>query len=333
MDWAAIWESIKNFFTNNVWNIVAFFAALFIGIIVIKLLLNLTKRLMNRSKMEKVAQSFLYNIIKFVLYLAFVLLLLHIIGVDMSGVLAAISALTLAIGLALQNNIANMANGIIIISSHMFKKGDYIICDGVEGSIEKINFLFTTIITTDNKKVTIPNSTIVNSSVINSGANKTRRVDFMFSVAYESDVEQVRKIVLDVMTSNGKVRLDPQPFCKLKFLSASSIDFAANCWVDAEDYWDVYYYVIENVFNEFKRNKISIPYNQLEIRDRKDNVKMPVKKDPLPERVEKERKQEKESFDLENADLTAIFKKRPKKKVEKTEKPKKQNKNKKDKKE
>ena len=155
----------------------------------------------------------------------------------------------------------------------------------------------------------------------------------MFSVAYESDVEQVRKIVLDVMTSNGKVRLDPQPFCRLKFLSASSIDFAANCWVDAEDYWDVYYYVIETVFNEFKRNKISIPYNQLEIRDRKDNVKMPVKKDPLPERVEKERKQEKESFDLENADLTAIFKKRPKKKVEKTEKSKKQNKNKKDKKE
>ena len=116
------------------------------------------------------------------------------------------------------------------------------------------------------------------------------------------------------MQSNGKVLLDPAPFCRLKFLNASSIDFFANCWVDAEDYWDVYYYIIENVFNEFKRNNISIPYNQLEIRDRKDNVIMPVNENPLPERVEKERIQEKESFDLENADLTAIFKKHKKSK-------------------
>lgn len=333
MDWAGIWESIKTFFTSNVWNIVGFFAALIIGIIVVKLLLNMTKRIMGKTKVEKIAQSFIYVVIKFVLYLALVLILLSILGVSMTGVVTAISALLLAVGMALQNNIANVANGIIIVSSHMFKKGDYIIVNGVEGSIEQINFLFTTIVTTDNKKITLPNSTIVNNAVINAGANKTRRIDFTFGVAYESDVELVKKIVIDVMMSDGRVLLDPPPFCRLKTLNSSSLDFFANCWVDKEDYWDVYYYIIENVYNEFKRNNISIPYNQLEVRERKDEVVLPVNEEPLKERVEKVRKDDMH-FDLENTDLTAYFKRMKQRKKEmpnnKKDKRKKKNKKQKD---
>ncbi len=329
MDWAGIWESIKTFFTNNYMGIIKFFAVLIIGIIVIKIGLNLTKRIMNRTKMEKVTQSFLYGILKFCLYLILVLTLLSILGVSISGIVTALSALVLAIGMALQSNISNLANGIVIISSRMFKKGDYISVDGVEGSIYDINFLFTTIMTTDNKKITIPNSTIVNSAVTNYGANATRRVDFNFGVAYESDVELVKKIIVDVIKSNGKVRLDKDVFCRLKTLNDSSINFFANCWVDNEDYWDVYYYVIENVFNEFKRNNISIPYNQLEIRERKDDVVMPVSNDKLPERVEKVRTEEKHLFDLENDDLMTIFKhkdnkEKPKKSKKKDKKSKKQ---------
>lgn len=308
MDWAGIWNSIKTFFTSNIWGIVKFFAILIIGIILIKIVLNITKRVMGKTKMEKVTQGFLYAILKFALYLALLLLLLSVIGVSMSGVLTAISALLLAVGMALQSNISNVANGIVIVSSHMFKKGDYVAVDGVEGSIYDINFLFTTIMTTDNKKITVPNSAFVNSPVTNYGANPTRRISFVFSVAYESDVEQVRNIILNVMNSNGKVRLDKAPFCRLNKLNDNSIDFNANCWVDSEDYWDVYYYVVENVFNEFKRNNISVPYSQIEMRERKDNVVMPFKEDALPERVEKERKNTKHGIDLENDDLMSIFK-------------------------
>ncbi len=306
MDWAGIWNSIKTFFTNNFWGVVKFFAILIIGIIVVKVVLNITRRVMNKTKMEKVTQGFLYAILKFALYLLLLLLLLSAIGVSMSGVLTAISAMLLAVGMALQGNISNVANGIVIVSSHMFKKGDYVSVSGVEGSIYDINFLFTTIMTTDNKKVTIPNSSFVNNAVTNFGANPTRRISFSFSVAYESDVEQVRNIILAVMNSNGKVRQEKPPFCRLNKLNDNSIDFNANCWVDSEDYWDVYYYVVENVFNEFKRNNISIPYGQIEVRERKDNVVMPFNAEPLPERVEKERKQTKH-FDLENDDLMSIF--------------------------
>ena len=307
MDWQNIWNSIVNFFNNNFWNIVKFVAIFIIGIILVKITLNICKKIMSKTKMEKVTQGFLYHILKFCLYLIFILVLLSTIGISMTGVITALSAAVLAIGMALQNIITNIANGIVIVSMHMFKKGDFVNICGDEGSIEDINFLFTTIVTTDNKKITIPNSAVINNNVINYGANPTRRVDFAFEVAYESDVELVKKVVLDVIESNGKVRLDIKPpFCRLKTLEASSIKFVANCWCDSEDYWDVYYYVIENVFNEFKKHNISIPYNQLEIRERKDEVTMPVINTKL-ERVEKVRETKKKGIDLENVNLLSVF--------------------------
>ena len=129
---------------------------------------------------------------------------------------------------------------------------------------------------------------------------------------YESDVEKVKTIVKDVMKSNGKVYLEPEPFCKLKTLGESSLNFFANCWVDNSDYWDVYYYIIENVYNEFKRNNITIPYKQIEIRQRTDEVLMPVIEKPLPERVEKVRENHKH-IDLENDDIIAVLKTKAKK--------------------
>ncbi len=333
MDFKAIWESIKNFFVTNVWNIVLFFAVLIIGFILVKIFLNITRKILNKTKMEKITQNFLCAALKFLLYLILILILLSIIGINITGIITALSAILLAVGMALEANIANLANGIVIVSTHMFKKGDYITVDGQEGSITEINFLFTTLTTTDNKRITLPNSIIVNNSVVNAGANNKRRVDFTFSVAYETDVELVKKIVTDVMKSDGRIDLDPAPFCRLKVLGSSSIDFFANCWCDRTDYWDVYYFVIENVYNEFKRNKISVPYNQLEVRNRTDKVVMPVIKAKLPARVEKVREKEKEHLDLETADLTHIFKKNNKinkKEKAKTKEEKLSKKNKKD---
>ena len=325
MSWNKFWNSIVDFFAGNIWKIIGFFATLLIGIIVIKVIINVMTRLCNKAKMEKIAQQFIRTIVKFLLYFILILILLSIVGIQISGIITALSAMVLAVGMALQNNIANLANGIIIVSTKMFKKGDYITVGSVSGSITDINFFFTTLTTPDNKKVTLPNNTIVNSEVTNAGANKTRRLDWTFSVAHESDVELVKKIIIDVMNSNGKVYVNEgkKPFCRLKTIGLNSLDFFAHCWCDSEDYWDIYYYVVENVYNEFKKNNISVPYTQLEVRNRTDNVVMPFNKDALPERVEKERKTEKH-FDLETADLVGLLKNTGKKtkktkKAEKTE--------------
>lgn len=294
IDWENIWNTITDFFQDNVWRILGFFATLLFGIIVIKIVMYALRKGFAKTRIEKITQKFILTIIRFCLWLVLVLTLLNIVGIALTGVITALSAIVLAIGMALEDNIANLANGIVIISTQMFKKGDWIAVDGAEGSIDDINFLFTTLITADNKRVTLPNSKIVNNAVVNSGANKTRRVDFTFSVAYETDVETVKKIVIDVMHANGKIydNDEHKPFCRLKNLGASSIDFFANCWCDKEDYWDIYYYVIETVYNEFKKHGISVPYQQLEVRRREDDVQLPFDVSNLPERVEKVREEE-----------------------------------------
>lgn len=315
MDWNQLWNDIVSFFEKNVWNIVLFIAVLIFGIIVIKILLNVIRRILSRTRAEKIAVGFSLAILKVILYLCLLLILLSIIGVQITGLLTAVSALILAIGLALQNNIANAANGLIVVSSKMFKKGDYIVVDGKEGKVSKINFLFTTIITSDNKRVTIPNSTIVNSSVIDYDSCKTRRVEWKFSVAYESDVEKVKKIILDCIYSNGKVLLEPEPFCRLNALGGSSIEIVARCWCDCEDYWDVYHDILELVYNELKRNKISIPYDQIEFRERRDRVKLPVSSKGIPKRVEKIRIDRKD-FDLENINFASLFVRKKRKNIQ-----------------
>ena len=183
MDWNEVWQTIKNFFSNNAWNIVKVLSILIIGIIIIKLLVNITKRILNKSKIEKIGVQFFIGIIKFLLYLVLLLLILKVAGIEITGVMTAVSAILLAIGVALEKNITNFANGIVIVTTKMFSKGDYIIVDGVEGSVTDINLLFTTIVTTDNRRITIPNSTIVNEPVTNNGAFNVRRVQITFSVA------------------------------------------------------------------------------------------------------------------------------------------------------
>lgn len=308
MDWNAMWESIKNFFTNNGWNIVKFFAVLVIGIILIKLILNLSRKVLGKTKVPKMTYQFILLLVKVLLYLFLVLILLSIMGIQISGILTAFSAIILAVGVALENNISNFANGIILVSTQMFNAGDYIsIQDDVEGTIVSINFLFTTINTTDNKKITVPNSKLVNNSVSNYSAYSTRRVNMNFAVSYDSDVEKVKKIITDVMKSNGKVYLDKPIFCRLKSLEDSNLNFYGYCWCDTSDYWDVFYYLQENVYNEFKRNGIDIAYNQVEVRNRTDTPPVYVDGDKLPERIEKVREEKESDFDLETADLTKIF--------------------------
>lgn len=288
MNWEEFWNKIVSFFQDNVWNIVKFFSILIIGWILIWIIMGSLRRIFRYKKMDEVAAKFILAIIRFFLFLTLVLVLLAIIGVPISGITTSLSAAILAIGVALKEFLSNVASGLILVGSKKYKTGDYIIVAGVEGSIIDINFLFTSLKTPDSKLVTLPNSTMTGSPVTNLGAFPLRRVSFNFGVAYESDTALVAKVVTDVMKSNGKIYLDPMPSCRLKELNESSISFFATCWCDKEDYWDVYYYVMEHVFDEFKRNHIVIPYKQIELRERKDNVVMSPASS-LPHRVEKVR--------------------------------------------
>lgn len=291
MNWNEIWTSIKNFFSNNIWNVAKFFLILVVGYLVCKLLIKLIKKVLSKTKIDKITQKFLLSALKVVIWLIYIMTLLSILGVDLTGIIAALAACAVAIGLALESSLSNLASGLILVSSKMISCGDYILVNGVEGTVDNIGLLETCIKTTDNKTIYIPNSSLVNNNLINYSAQKTRRVDFNFDVDYAVDVQKAKDIVLKVIYSDGRVRLNPEPNCRLKNLNDSSLGLFATCWVDSEDYWDVFYYVTDRVFDEFKKNNISIPYNQLEVRLRNDDVVSPVYKDELPVRVEKVREE------------------------------------------
>lgn len=287
MTWAEFWDNVKNFFSNQGWPFLEAFLVLVCGIIIIKIIMVAIKTAFKRSKLEKITQTFLLSIIKYALYLVLIIIVLQMIGIPMTTFIAALSAAGLAIGLALQNSLTNLASGIIIVSTKPFKSGDYISVNGVEGTVKSIQILTTTITTIDNKNVIIPNSVITSNSVTNYHSNDKRRVNYRFSLAYSADMQAVKKTIMRVFENDGRVLKDPAPMIRLDSFGESGLNILAACWVDTEDYWDVYWDLNELILNEFNRDHITIPYNQLEVRMRTDKPATPVH--PLPKRVEKVR--------------------------------------------
>lgn len=332
MTWAEIWESVQHFFATSGINVARALLLWIVGYIVVRLVVVVVKKIFQKSKMEKVAQGFIVSIIRFALHIILIIMVLQALGVEITGIVAALATAGLAIGLALKDSLGNVASGVILLITKPFKEGDFVKVDGVEGKVKNIKIFTTALVTLDNKLVVLPNSAVVNNPLTNFSNRKTRRVDYTFSVAYESDVELVRKVVLDVMKSDGRVLLDPEPKCRICNFNESSVDFFAFCWCDSDDYWDVYYYIWDNVFNEFKRNNISIPYKQVEVRMREDKVVMPYRAAHLQERVEKIRSHEKirsidHFFDqLEDGEIDAKTLKEQSKKAKKERQEKKEKK-------
>ena len=237
MDWEKIKNAVTSFLSDGGLKILKALLVFIVGFILIKLVMKIVKSIFSKTSMEKITQSFLLSIIKFVLNLILIITVLQSLGIATTGLIALISAAGLAVSLALQNSLSNLANGVVIITTKPFREGDYVSINGVEGSVKNIKMLTTSIVTADNKMVVLPNSSIVTNEVVNYNALKTRKVTFAFDVDYASDINQVKQIILDVMTSNGKVRLEPAPFVALKTLKDSSLGFTASCWVDCEVYW------------------------------------------------------------------------------------------------
>lgn len=288
MDWNQIWLSIQDFFVDKAWPLINALLILFFGIIIVKTILLITKRTLGRSKIEIITQTFINNVLKYALYIMLLIIVLQSLGVPATAFVAVLSAMGLAIGLALKDSLSNLANGIIIIGTKPFKVNDLVNINGVEGRVKSIQILTTTLTTKDNKEIILPNSDVLTKPMINYSANPTRRVDFHFIVARESDIRFACQTILTVMNSDGRTLTTPEPSANLDKIDENGLDIFATCWCDNDDYWDVYYYVNENVYSEFNRLGIRLPYQQTEIRIRDDQVNL-VNYGELPKRVEKER--------------------------------------------
>lgn len=240
-----------------------FLMVVIVLIVGFKIVSFIEKRMMkNRSwiKIDPTLQSFLRSFTKMALKMLVIVTAIYTAGVEMTTFVAVIGAAGLAIGLALQGSLSNLAGGVLIIALRPFRVGDYVEGSGQSGTVTEIGLFYTHLTTPDNKAVIIPNASIANSSLVNYGIFPTRRVDLDFSVAYNSSIKLVKQVILDVVERNPMILNDPEPFIRLAKHGASSLDFKLRVWVNSPDYWDVYFTLLEDVKEAFDLAGIEIPY-------------------------------------------------------------------------
>lgn len=241
---------------------------LIIGIILVvigfKIINKVARKFVNFLEKRNVDMTLVKFINSFINIFLKGLLILIIAGgywkLELSGLAALVASAGVAIGLALQGSLSNFAGGFIILLLRPFKVGDYIQTGEFEGSVEQIGVFYTTLTTSDNKVVLIPNGTLSNGSLINFSTKDTRRVDLIFSTGYENDMLKVRKILKKIVNENKLIFDNPEPFVGLFEQGSNSLNFAVRVWVKTSDYWTVYYDLLEQVKIKFDEENISMPH-------------------------------------------------------------------------
>lgn len=243
-------------------------AAIIVAFVGTKLIRIIKKWLKASPKLDKLdagVRTFLVSFAGIALYVFLFITVAMILGIPTTSFITALASCGVAIGLALQGALSNLAGGIMILVFKPFKIGDYIETVSVSGTVSKITIMYTVLKTPDNKEITIPNGTLTNSVVENYSSQDKRRVDLTFGASYDADVETVKKILSDILNNHEKVLTDPAPFARLSKHADSSLEYIARAWCRSEDYWDVYFDVTEEVKKEFDANNISIPYPQIDV--------------------------------------------------------------------
>lgn len=252
---------------------IGFLQKLIIAIIIFligKLLINLIKKLLNKrvnNKPEKdtVLRKFINSFIVLILYAVLFLIILNVIGTKSVSIMAIIGALGFAIGFAVKDNLANFAGGVMLLFNRPFNGGDYIQAQGLEGTVKNIGILYTRLITVDNKTIYIPNGPLSTGNITNFSQESTRRVDLPVSVDYGTDIELVKKLLLNMAENHPKVLKNPAPMARMTKMNDSSIDFAFRVWVNKADYWDVLFDLNEQTYNVMNENGIDIPFPQMTV--------------------------------------------------------------------
>ena len=236
-----------------------------IGKIISSILIKFIDKAMGRSRIDETAQGFLKSLLKIVFTAFVIVITLSTLGIPMTSIVTAIGAAGVAVALALQNSLSNVAGGFLILMNKPFSKGDYISTNGIEGTVEDISILSTKLLTIDNKVIFIPNSMVSGSTLINFSKEEKRRVDLIFSISYDQDMNEAMKVIRAVIAEHKLIFTDDAPFVRVSALSASSVDITVRVWTKTADYWTVYFDLIEQIKTAFDQNGIEIPYSKLDV--------------------------------------------------------------------
>lgn len=245
--------------------LIVFILILIIGFKIVKVLIKLINKGRGFNKLEKSVQTFIVSFISIVLKCLVLITGLAYLGIPMTSLITLFGTASLAVGLALQGGLTNMVGGLMILIFKPFKVGDYVDTHVDSGTVSDISIFYTTLVTPDNKSIVLPNGTLANSAIVNYSHFEKRRLDIDFSVSYNSDVDKVKKVILEVINNEEKVLKDEEIFVRLTSHADSALVFSTRMWVKNDDYWNVKFNLLENVKIAFDKNKIEIPYPQLDV--------------------------------------------------------------------
>lgn len=247
---------------------------LIVGFKLVKFLVNKLAKSKGFQKIDKSAQSFFKSFLKISADVLILIMAISKLGIPMASIIALLGSAGLAVGLALQGGLTNVAGGVLILMFKPFAVGDYIKTEnGHEGTVMKIDIFYTTLKKSDNTKIVVPNGTLSNEAVYDVSHYGTRRVDLKFSTSYKDDVKGVIRILLEVAARHELVLDDPAPFAALENHGQSSLDFVLKVWTDKDNYWTVYYDLCTGVKEEFDLRGIEIPYPQMDIHIKENKSK------------------------------------------------------------
>ena len=242
---------------------VAFFV---LGLVIIKIVQTITRNVtLKSSKLDNSAASFIISIVTVVLYVALAIVIVSSLGISTAGIIAAFSAVALAIALALKDSLGSLANGVIIIFTKPFKKGDYVQIGEHDGLVQDIRLFNTKILTYSNEEIIIPNSDILTSEMINYSTMPLRRVVIDVPVPYEANVAETKAIILKSLSSYRHAVTQPAPSVVLKAYGDSALLFSARVWTPNEFYWDTLNDLYEIILIDLHENGIDIPFNRLDV--------------------------------------------------------------------
>ena len=232
--------------------------------VLIKLILKATDRMLGRSRLDKAVHPFIRTIIKLVLLFTAIMLIAGTLGVDTSSLLALLSVAGLAVSLALQNVLSNMASAVILLTTKPFQIGHFIEMGSVSGTVVKIGAICTDILTLNNQLVHVPNSEITGSTVTNYTASDKRRLEYRITASYDAPVEDVKAALLRAAEHPLRMQ-DMQPIARVNGYGDSAIEYVLYLWIRPKDYMDVYYDVMEAVKGEFDAASIEMTYPHINV--------------------------------------------------------------------
>ncbi|MFN3951240.1 MAG: mechanosensitive ion channel family protein [Thermaurantimonas sp.] len=238
---------------------------LFAGLWIIKRFVKTLKKIFTRSNVDESLTPFLLTLVDILLKVVLFIAVIGILGVQTTSFVAILGAAGLAVGLALQGSLSNLAGGVVILLLKPFKVGEIIDAAGFIGKVEEIQIFHTILHTFDNRRIVIPNSQLANSSITNITRNPIRRLDMEFSVAYGTDIDLVKDTLLELIQRDERFHPEPQPLVRMIRMADSSINFVVRVWVDTDQYWPAYFDLNENVYKEFYNKDISIPFPQMDV--------------------------------------------------------------------